>query len=335
MTEAGGAHSWLIPRRMVVPSVLIGVALLVPIAAAWMLGGPGAALLVGLGYGAAVPLAVALPTGRAVSLTVPAAMVAVVAVAIGPVPLPAACLVALLVLFTIPGSPLGGTALVGIPTTAAVLVALPVRVDPVQVGLWTLLGGAAVVLLLGLFTRGRPVPAATPDANRSLLHAVVSAIAVGLAIWVVLEFQVPHGYWSAMTLTLVLRRVREDTSSTARRRVVGTMLGALLALFLALVLPTWAAAVLLGVLLVGVVGYALARNYTMQVACLTPMIILLGSASGGAAQLAAERVLATVAGALAAGGVGAVVLWLENRLDRGPEAKAGLSDGSGMAGWPA
>jgi len=325
-TSAAG-QARLLPRTVLVPSALIGLTLFLPLVAGWLIGGPGAALLVGLAYGAAVPLALGLPTTRGLALCVPAAMVAVIAVAVGPAPLPSACLVALLVLFTIPGSPVGGTALVGIATTAAVLVALPVRLDPVQVGLWTLFGGAAVVLLLGLFRRGRPRPAASAaPGNRSLGHAVVSAIVVGLVVWVVLQFSVPHGYWAAMTLTLVLRRARDETTTTARRRVAGTLLGAVLAVPLAAVLPTWAAAALLVVLLVGMIGYALVGNYTLQVACLTPLIILLGSAGGGAAQLATERVLATVAGALAAGVVGALVLWLEQRFGTAP------ADDSAVAG---
>ena len=312
--QAGGTATWLIPRRLVGPALLIGGALLVPLALAWLLAGPVAALLVGLAYGSGVPLAIGLPVGRGLALTVPAAMVAVIAAALGPVALPAACLVALLVLFTIPGSPWGGSALVGIPTTAAVLVGLPVRFDPVQVGVWTLLGGAAVVALLGLFRRGA-APVAEPSApDRSLVQAVVSAAAVGLVVWFVLAFDVPHGYWAAMTLTLVLRRALEDTATTARRRVVGTVLGAVVALPLAALLPAWVSAAVLGLLLVGMVGYALAGNYTLQVACLTPLIILLGSTGGAAAQLAAEGVLATVSGALAAGVVGWLVLWVEQRL---------------------
>lgn len=328
-TAAGG---WRIPRRLLLPALLVGVILSIPVVGAYVFAGAAAALLVGLAYGAAVPLAVGLPISRGVALSVPVALVAVIAAAVGPSPLPAAGLVAVLVLLTIPGSPLGGAALVGIPTTAAVLVALPVRLDPGQVGLWTLLGSIAVVALLGLFLRGRPLPSPAP-VERGVLHAVVSAAAVGLVVWAVLQFQVPHGYWAAMTLTLVLRRARDETTLTARRRVVGTVLGAVVAVPLAAVLPQWAAGALLFLLLVGVVGYALVGNYTLQVACLTPMIILLGSASGGAAQLAAERVLATIAGALAAGAVGALVLWLEARLgSRAKPAEPVPPEGSGVAG---
>lgn len=53
----------------------------------------------------------------------------------------------------------------------------------------------------------------------------------------------------------------------------------------------------------------------------TPLVILLGSGGGGAVELAAERVLATLAGAVLAGAVGSLVLWLERRL-RGSAAPA-------------
>lgn len=125
------------------------------------------------------------------------------------------------------------------------------------------------------------------------------AVAVGLAVWLMAELDWPHGYWLALTLTLVLRPFDDETLQKSWQRALGTVGGALLAVALAAVLPLWATLAAVGVCQVLSLAYTLQADYTRQVVLLTPVVVLLGS-SGSPDAIVAERAVYTVAGALVA-----------------------------------
>ena len=59
------------------------------------------------------------------------------------------------------------------------------------------------------------------------------AVAVGAVVYLVGAWDIPHGYWMALTLTVVLRPFDDQTRRKSLQRVVGTIGGVVLSLLLA------------------------------------------------------------------------------------------------------
>ncbi len=193
---------------------------------------------------------------------------------------PAACFVALACLLVAPANIVRSGLLAGIPTIAAVYATLPGNQDPARVGAWMLVGGAIVVVIAGLAGIRSPAVPVGVEPWTAWAHAVAMAVVVGPVVLLLGVVDIPHGYWFAMTLTVVLRPYGAETQSVARQRVVGTTLGAALALGLATVLPTGIALAVAVGLLVLVVANAVMGRYAQQVTFLTPFIVLIGSGGG-------------------------------------------------------
>ncbi len=308
-----GPGTWAVPRPVLMGALRIAAVLLAPLVLAYALAGTVAALAVVMGYTGSLTPALRLRPTYSLALALPAAMTGVVAAGINGQALPAACFVALACLLVAPAAIVQNGLMAGVPTIAAVYATLPERQDPVQVGAWMLVGGATVVGVAALTGLRRPAAPAGVEPWTAWAHAVAMALVVGVIVLVLGIVDIPHGYWIAMTMTVVLRPYGAETQSVARQRVVGTTLGAVLALGLSLVLPAWAAIAAGAALLVLVVANALLGRYAQQVTFLTPLIVLLGSAgTTDALGVALERVGATVLGALLAAGI-ALALW---RVDR-------------------
>lgn len=293
--------SWTVPGPALSGALRIAVILLVPLVTAYVLAGPVAALAVVMGYTGSLTPALTLRPGYSLALAVPAAMTGVVSSGISGQALPAACFVALACLLVAPATIVQNGLLAGIPTIAALYATLPMRQDPALVGAWMLVGGAIVVGVASRTGLRRNSGLSRVEPWTAWAHAVAMAGVVGVIVLVLGVVDVPHGYWIAMTMTIVLRPFGDETMAVARQRVVGTMLGALLALALVLFLPTWAS-VLAGVaLMVLMVAHAMLGHYAQQITFLTPLIVLLGSAGAqDAVGVALERVGATVLAAVVA-----------------------------------
>lgn len=309
-------EGWAIPRRVLLPSLLVSIVLLVPLAIAYLLAGIPAALALGMGYVALVKPALTQRSHHALGLAVPAALAAGVAVALRGQPFAAAGFVALCCLMVAPANQLGDGLMAGLPTAAAVLVAVPGDFTPSWTAAGVLLGGAVVVLIATRIPRTmRP---ADVEPVRAWRHAIVMAVAVGVVTYLVLALDVHHGYWVALTLTVVLRPFDDQTRSRAGQRVLGTFAGVVLAVLIAAVLPLWAIAVALVACLVLMTAYSTIGDYTRQVIFLTPTVVLLGSA-GDPGLIAAERALATITGAILAGLVAMGLIWLDSKNFAGKE----------------
>jgi hypothetical protein len=301
--------TWAIPRPVLVGALKISLVLLAPLVLADAVGGVGAALAVTMGYAGSLTPALKLRPAYSLALVVPAAMTGVVASGISGEALPAACFVALACLLVAPANIVRNGLLAGIPTIAAVYTTLPAGPDPLEVGAWMLAAGAFIVLVASLTGLRKPAEPAGVLPWTAWAHAVAMAATVGVVVLVLGLVDVPHGYWIAMTMTVVLRPYGSETRTVARQRVGGTTLGAVLALALALLLPAWAGILVGAGLLVLVVANALLGRYAQQVTFLTPLIVLLGSAgTQDALDVAVERVAATVLGAALAGAI-ALALW--------------------------
>ena len=302
------AGTWRVPRPVLLGSLKIALILMAPLVIVYASAGGVAALAVAMGYTGSLTPALTLRPTYSLALALPAAMTGVVAAGIAGQALAAACFVALACLLVAPANIVQNGLLSGIPTIAAVYACLrPPGSGPG--GCWMLVGGAIVVGVSALTRRSKSADPVGVDPWTAWAHAIAMAGVVGVIVLVLGVVDIPHGYWIAMTMTIVLRPYGTETQSVARQRVVGTTLGTVLALALAVVLPGWAALTVAVALLVLVVANALMGRYSQQVMFLTPFIVLVGSGSGEeAVGVAVQRVAATLLGALLAAGI-ALALW--------------------------
>lgn len=150
-------------------------------------------------------------------------------------------------------------------------------------------------------------PIATLRANltfdsAAFRHALRLAAAIGVGYAVYLGLQLPHGYWVPLTATFVLR---PDFSATFVRgilRVVGTLLGLLLATVLvAVVLEHWRIEVLCVGVLVFAIRRLMAQNYGLAVVGITGLVVILLSIAGTEPRAAiVDRGVSTLIGGMLA-----------------------------------
>lgn len=309
--------AWAVPRPVLRVAVGISVVLVVPLAAVFVAFGLNPALSLALGYLGGIAPSLMLPRLPALGLTLLPAMAGAVAVAVNGQAFAAACFVAVSSLLVAPANLVRNGLLAGVPTSAAVLATMPATPAPFEVAVWMLLGGVVVGLVLAPLRKEADEVSIAPWS--AWAHAVVMGAAVGTAVLLVTVFDVSHGYWICLTLTIVLRPYGRETMGVARERVAGTIGGAALAVGLAVVLPAWAVLVAVGALTVLMVAYAALGRTAQQVAFLTPVVVLL--ASGGAGMdtvtVALERVLATLLGVV----VAALLALALARADRAHRAR--------------
>ena len=314
-TGAGVAPAWRLSRPVVLLALLVAVLLLLPVGVGLAVGGIAAALGLAMGYTASASPAMKVPGRYALALAVPAALTGVAAAGVNGQALPAAALVALSCLLVAPASVHENGLLSGIPTVAAFFAVIPDVPDPAPVGGWMLLGSLVIVAVLAR-VRQPAAPDRVPEAA-AWLQAAAMAVSTGVVVYLLTVHPVPHGYWIAMTLTIVLRPYGHETTRIARQRVVGTIGGSIVALGLVLLLPAPVALLASGLLFVLLIAYTVTGQYALAVACSTPFIVLLGggSAVDDALGVAVERVLTTVVGALIAGFIALAVARQTRRLE--------------------
>ncbi len=188
--------------------------------------------------------------------------------------------------------------------------------------LWLAVGGAVIVgLAAAALATPRPVPGV--PAAMAARHAVATGVAAGLASYGTSVLELSHGYWLVLTLALVLRPQRGESSNEAVDRVVGTLLGVVVGVGVVVLLPLVVSLILVVAFLVLTVGWALAGNRRRQSAFLTPVVLIVGSAgvAGTTVGLAWERLLFTAVGAA----VAVALAWLLHRLDVAEGAGSGVA----------
>ncbi|MHA3774094.1 FUSC family protein [Verrucomicrobiota bacterium sgz303538] len=105
----------------------------------------------------------------------------------------------------------------------------------------------------------------------SLRMAVLTMLAVALYKY----FEIPRGYWIALTIVVVLQPDYGSTRQRAAHRVLGTLVGTIVASALLWVpLPVWLLAFFTAVMVFGF-AYFLRRNYGIAVFFVTVMLVLL------------------------------------------------------------
>ena len=306
----GRLSAWALPARTLLLSAVVTVVLVAAIVVAYLAGGTQGALALGMGVMASLRPAISLRPVHSFALAAPTAMAGAVAVALRGQPLAAAFFVVLCCLLVAPAGMLQDGLLAMVPTVVAVLVLVPGDFQPGRTAIWMLIGGGLVVAVATRLPRTNPV--AGVEQRRAWQHAAVMAVSVGAVVYLVGLWDLPHGYWVALTLTVVLRPFDDQTMKKSTQRVLGTVAGALFALIAAVFLPVWALLVLLVLSTVLSAAYALKPDYTRQVLFMTPAVVLLGSA-GHPLLIASERAIATLAGALLAAAIALGLATFENR----------------------
>jgi len=162
--------------------------------------------------------------------------------------------------------------------------------------------GAFSLELLDLHTwRLGSLPAAlnlSPRIDRSLLRFILRlGTLLILSVFVYKWFEIPHGYWLGLTLVVVMQPDYGSTRQRAAERVLGTLLGSVLASGLLFLNLPHAALLAAAALTAFFFALFLKRRYDVAVVFLTVMVVLLTEIGGPASwQLTFERLACTLAG---------------------------------------
>lgn len=143
--------------------------------------------------------------------------------------------------------------------------------------------------------------------------AVVTTLAVALAEL----FELKRGYWVTITIIVILQPYSGVTLTRALQRVIGTVLGALVAAGLGAYFHDPRAVLIIAAVFVACCVALLPLNYAAFSVFLTPTFVLLAEASAGEWHLAGTRVEMTLlGGALAL--LGTRLLWPSAESSRFP-----------------
>jgi hypothetical protein len=287
------------PRKALLAGVKLAAAIVVPLAAVALIVGGNAVLAAVLGALSAAVMPYVRPKMAlvlivALSLTGFLAVLAAGNVLASVAVIVAACLVAGL------ASKISAGVFGVAPIVAAILTldqpkmaALPTALVMLAVGLYVL----GVVMLLKMHIEAKPVPW-----DVAIRHAVVMAMACGVATGVASHYEWPKSYWLVMTLAIVLRPYAAESLTRNKQRILGTLLGAILAVLLSPLPRPWQLA-MAAVCMALMFAYLTLQNYVLQVAFMTPMVIFLVSTGTVSDTFYFDglRVLYTVAACVAGG----------------------------------
>jgi hypothetical protein len=301
-------------------AVPISAILLLPVVIAGSIGGIGVAfvsmLALAIGVGQAT-------TSRGATQSIFVVAIAVVA-AVGTLTtghsVAMAVVVALSALLAYPGNRVSA----GLLSMAPVLVVLEglgvVKVGWVAAFFAALISGIYVVLVVRLL-RVR-LPARPVSRDIAARHALLLAVLCGVSAWVVTEQALPHGYWIIVTVAIVLRPSERESNSMVRDRVIGTVVGSVIAVLVGEFLSQGAAWVVVAVFFWLDLGYMLVHRTVGAAIATTVLVVIMvaPSTTGGTWTAAGERLMWTLVG-----GALAVVAGLFLRGSNGAEPEGELA----------
>jgi hypothetical protein len=288
----------LLTIALMAPTVLLMIGGQADLATLFVYG--GAIAMGGIFYGLRLAIALSVLAGAA----------GIAAALLSPYTVPAAIFFGLLT---------GGCALAALRGLHSPVLMVPlfigfVLVAPPQVAgassLVNVLLTGAVIALGGLWMTGTARvlfgrPSGGPDRHpfgprTTIAYAIVMAVVLGVAAWVVLTFAKYHqGAWLLLTLIIVMQPSPHDTMTKSLQRLAGTVAGGAVAMLLILAGLNPPYAVILGgvfFFIAFTARFALNRPYWEFVAALTPGIILLDAQGGDGMKVADDRVAFTVIG---------------------------------------
>ncbi len=286
------------PRRAWILSTVATVSIAAIVLLCVLLAGQTAAVPAVLGTIAMLPLALrraALRTRAVFALII--ALTAATAVAVGPSLLWLPLLVAGSVILTVPFTARFGAVALAVPIVPAVLGSVTVDLTPLNTGVVVAVAAAAITLVafaLKIELGREPLPFSLAWGH-AVVVALLAAIAVAIEIWQ----QWGHGYWVVIGLAMALSPVHATARAEIWIRVLGTALGAIAAIALAIVLPPWVLLIAGAIALVAGIAYSLVGRRVEMVALQTIMVVAAAAVSSteSSTEIALLRFLFVVAGA--------------------------------------
>jgi uncharacterized membrane protein YccC len=166
-----------------------------------------------------------------------------------------------------------------------------------------------------------PLRAALAPDSVVLRHALRVGVAAGLAAALTSAMGLKRGYWVTLTVVIVLQPYTGATLVKALQRVLGTVLGGLIAAGIAAAIHD-PRGIMAAIFVTAVLGVAMQPlNYGAYSVFLTPTFVLMAEVGAGDWHLVGVRVLNTLLGGAIAL-VGAFVLWPSPERHRLPALAA-------------
>jgi uncharacterized membrane protein YccC len=161
----------------------------------------------------------------------------------------------------------------------------------------------------------------TRPASVVLHHALRVAIVSAIAVAITESLHLNHGYWVTLTVVVILQPFAAMTRQKALQRVIGTILGGIVAAGLSALFHDAIAVLVLIAIFTMLCVALLPLNYGAYAVFGTPAFVLLAESSVGDWHLAGLRIVNTlIGGALAL--LGAQFLWPGEERNRVPEMAA-------------
>ena len=220
-----------------------------------------------------------------------------------------------------------------IPVVLCFLIVNPPQQFPAQGALVNAAWSTLLMAAASLWLMATAVPLLRPeipaldrekaDVTTAAILAVVMGVVVG-ACTVAVLFWWPSfdGAWLMLTVLVMVQANTADTISLSRDRILGTLLGILVALALSPVEHLAVLSMLLGTLFFLASLWVLNvahRPYWQFVALLTPAVVILDSPGRDVARVALDRLAFTLVGIAVAIPTVLLIHWLVRRADAGLE----------------
>jgi hypothetical protein len=131
-------------------------------------------------------------------------------------------------------------------------------------------------------------------------YVVAAGCAVAISVLIERGLTLPNGYWAPMTALIVMRPDLAETRARVTQRILGTLMGAVLATLVAAALRPNPAIIAALILIFSASAYTSRRtNYAVFTASITGAVVFLLSLAGAPEPLnALHRLMATALGAL-------------------------------------
>lgn len=308
------------PQPGTLPTTLkLLVAIMIPSVIVSVLGGTSASMAFGLAMGLGMAVTpVSKPRQAALLVIVGAALGGLASLA-GATPWAIAVLMFVsAILFAVTNQRSAG--LLSLTPIMVILVGPgPINLPWWSVVLWILAGGLAGALITRLLRFQAPT---LPVEKRTAWeHGIAVGLLCAAIMYWALANNIPHGYWVAVTVLMALRPLPDQRRETLNGRLIGTFLGAVIALLTVLFLPTWGTVIVAALCLVFLIWYTMGGAYLMQALFLTPMLLIfasLGDVERGF-ELTIERVIFTVIGIAAAVLLALLLRRWQSRREAAPE----------------
>ena len=201
-------------------------------------------------------------------------------------------------------------------------------VNAALVGFVALIGGlwSLVAFRVVLGSKGPSMGHVPVTPRVAVVYAVSMGVVVGTCSWGLLALsQSQQGAWLILTVIVIMQPSAHDTIVKTFRRVVGTLLGVVVAAIIGLLVPWPTVDFILAMVFVYaafVLRFGLHRPYWEYVALLTPAVVLMGATSSGVENAAEARLVFTLIGGAMAVVVALIAREIALRMSKDEQSAA-------------